>query len=581
MSILKIQPDAISNTESFVFGNVTTTSITANGVNLGTAVAEAFVLANNANKTTTSDTAPADPKVGDSWFDTVTNVLLRYTNDGVSNNWIDITGPQNAGFIYQSYALTPNTSTINETTGNTVIYTVATTNTADNTVLYWTTSGTVVAADFSDSVSNGSVTITNNSGTITRRLSADVTTEGSETIVLNLRTGSNTGTIVAVATTVTVEDTSQPPQQALYAWGSAQNGELGLNTSEYTYRSSPTQVGTNTNWNLVSIGKRNAMAIKTDGTLWAWGGGGNSNIGLNDTVLRSSPTQVGTLTNWNLVSAGSYATHAIKLDGTLWTWGNNGLGGNLGTNSGSTSFSSPIQVGTNTNWALVANGHYHNMAIKTDGTLWAWGHSIHGESGLNFTRPVFQGISSPTQVGTGTNWRSVVAETYDQYGSTLATKTDGTLWTWGHNTNSDLGLGNNISRSSPTQIGTGTDWSSQIAKGVYHGLAIKTDGTLWAWGVNSGYGSLGTNNGTDRNSPVQVGTNTNWQKVACSGQVSFAIKTDGTLWAWGRGTSSQGELGINISSGFGVSSPTQIGSSTLWLNISAAYRNAFATNSVV
>jgi hypothetical protein len=111
MPILKIQPDAISNTESFVFGNVTTTSITANGVNLGTAVAEAFVLANNAAKSTTSDTAPANPKVGDSWFDTVTNVLLRYTNDGVSNNWIDISGPQNIGYIYQSYSITPNTST--------------------------------------------------------------------------------------------------------------------------------------------------------------------------------------------------------------------------------------------------------------------------------------------------------------------------------------------------------------------------------------------------------------------------------------------------------------------------------------
>jgi hypothetical protein len=198
-------------TGNLIVNAFTANTITANGVNLGTAVAEAFVLANNANKTTTSDTAPADPKVGDSWFDTVTNVLLRYTNDGVSNNWIDITGPQNAGFIYQSYSITPNTSTINETTGNTVIYTVATTNTADNTVLYWTNSGTTVAADFSDSVSNGSVTITNNSGTITRSLVGDLTTEGSETIILNLRTGSNTGTVVAVSPTVTIGDTSQTP----------------------------------------------------------------------------------------------------------------------------------------------------------------------------------------------------------------------------------------------------------------------------------------------------------------------------------------------------------------------------------
>jgi hypothetical protein len=198
-------------TGNLIVNAFTANTITANGVNLGTAVAEAFVLANNANKSTTSDTAPANPKVGDSWFDTVTGVILRYTYDGVSNNWIDITGPQNAGFIYQSYSITPNTSTINETTGNTVIYTVATTNTADNTVLYWTNSGTTVAADFSDSVSNGSVTITNNSGTITRSLTADATTEGSQTIILSLRTGSNTGPVVAVATTVTVGDTSQSP----------------------------------------------------------------------------------------------------------------------------------------------------------------------------------------------------------------------------------------------------------------------------------------------------------------------------------------------------------------------------------
>ena len=198
-------------TGNLIVNAVTANTITANGTNLGTAVAEAFLLANNAAKSTTSNTAPANPKVGDSWFDTVTNVLLRYTNDGVSNNWIDISGPQNAGYIYQSYALTPNTSTINETTGNTVIYTVTTTNTADNTVLYWTNSGTTVAADFSDSANSGNITIINNSGTITRSLSADASTEGSETIVLSLRTGSTTGPVVAVASSVTVGDTSQTP----------------------------------------------------------------------------------------------------------------------------------------------------------------------------------------------------------------------------------------------------------------------------------------------------------------------------------------------------------------------------------
>ena len=214
-------------TGNLIVNAITANTITANGTNLGLAVAQAFTLANTANKSTTSNTAPINPNVGDTWFDTVTGVILRYTYDGVSNYWIDVSGPTNSGYIYQSYALTPNTSTINETTGNTVIYTVATTNTADNTVLYWTNSGTTVAADFSDSVSNGSVTITNNSATITRRLSADATTETSETIILSLRTGSNTGPVVAISPTVTVEDTSQTPQPLTFSFVSVAGGAGG------------------------------------------------------------------------------------------------------------------------------------------------------------------------------------------------------------------------------------------------------------------------------------------------------------------------------------------------------------------
>jgi hypothetical protein len=288
MPILKILPDAVDTTQSYVFGNVSASSITANGTNLGTAVAEAFVLANNANKSTTSDTAPSNPKVGDTWFDTVTNVLLRYTNDGVSNNWIDISGPQNSGYIYQTYSITPNTSTINETTGNTVIYTVATTNIADNTVLYWTNSGTTVASDFSDSVSNGSVTIINNSATFTRSLVADLTTETTETIALSLRTGSNTGPIVAVATTVTVGDTSITPAfysvQYLVVAGGGASGQYGGGGGAGGYLTGTMNL-TTLNLYPITIGAGGTSAVAYSGgntvfqganTVTAFGGGAGS-----------------------------------------------------------------------------------------------------------------------------------------------------------------------------------------------------------------------------------------------------------------------------------------------------------------
>lgn len=555
MPILKILPDAVDTTQSYVFGNVSASSITANGTNLGTAVAEAFVLANNANKSTTSNTAPSNPKVGDTWFDTVTNVLLRYTNDGVSNNWIDISGPQNSGYIYQTYSITPNTSTINETSSKTVSYTVTTTNTADNTVLYWTNSGTTTADDFSDSVSNGSVTIINNSGTITRTMSSDLATETSETIILSLRTGSNTGPIVAVATTVTVTDSSQSPLYRLFATGSSRNGQLGINISDAsypnTYRSSPVQIGSLTDWYSVKSGQKHVVAIRTNsgssssGSLWSWGG---NDFGQNATGLnRSSPVQVGALTNWSIIDGGGNSTFAIKNDGSLWSWGNNGSG-QLGLNNTS-NYSSPKQVGTNTNWSKISIGD-SSAAIKTDGTLWLWGSNSYGQLGLGDR----VNKSSPTQLGTATNWSKISNQ--PAFATFFAAiKTDGTLWAWGYNSSGQLGQGNSISRSSPVQIGSDTNWSD-VAAGSSHFIALKTNGTLW--GVGEG---IAITQASDQNVMTQIGTSTDWSKIDAAYRISGAVKTDGSIWIWGQDL--YGRTG-----GAGGLSPTQLGSNTYWNEIS-------------
>jgi alpha-tubulin suppressor-like RCC1 family protein len=574
MPILKILPDAISNTASFVFGNVTTTSITANGVNLGTAVAEAFVLANNAAKSTTSNTAPANPKVGDSWFDTVTNVLLRYTNDGVSNNWIDISGPQNIGYIYQSYALTPNTSTINETTGNTVSYSVTTTNTADNTVLYWTNSGTASSSDFSDSVSNGTVTITNNSGTFTRSIIAESVTEGSETIILSLRTGSNTGPIVAVATTVTINDTSLDPYYALFSAGYNFNGELGLN--DRVNKSSPTQIGSQTNWSKIAISSRTqtrgtVAAIKTDGTLWLWGHGTYGQLGNGSNISRSSPTQVGALTSWSdvAVEGEGIGVIAIRTDGTIWTWGNSEYTGMLGHNN-RTNYNSPKQVGSDTTWSKIAVSAGVAAAIKTNGTLWLWGYNSYGQLGQGDTTR----RSSPTQVGSGTDWAALPDNTG---GGTWmgAIKTNGTLWTWGGNWQTQTGSNRsgNFNPVAPTQQ-TGSNWS-KLYVGNDHGLGIKTDGTLWGWGNNSRYQL--TNSVGNYGAITQIGTNTNWADIGTGYYETIGLKTDGTIWAWGRDSS--GQLGLNGAAVGYVQSPTQIGTGTNWGAVCVGPISLLRTNS--
>ena len=191
----------------------------------------------------------------------------------------------------------------------------------------------------------------------------------------------------------------------------------------------------------------------------------------------------------------------------LFAWGYNNYG-QLGTGN-QTSYSSPVQIGSLTNWKLVSGGHYHTIATKTDGTLWAWGRNLYGGLGTGNQTS----YSSPVQIGSLTDWNQISAS----YDYTIATKTDGTLWAWGDNQNGLLGLGNTAtSYSSPTQIGTLTDWN-QISAGAYHTIATKTDGTLWAWGHNFyqqlGLGGLGDI--TNRSSPVQVGTLTDWNLIAC------------------------------------------------------------------
>jgi len=284
------------------------------------------------------------------------------------------------------------------------------------------------------------------------------------------------------------------------------------------------------NWSSVSCGGYHTIAIKTDGTLWAWGENGYGQLGLGDTTDRNTPTQVGTGTNWSSVSCGYGHTIAIKTDGTLWAWGYNYYG-QLGLGD-TTNRNTPTQVGTGTNWSSVSCGGWHTIAIKTDGTLWAWGYNYYGQLGLGDTTD----RNTPTQVGTGTNWSSVSCGVYH----TIAIKTDGTLWAWGRNGYGQLGLGDTTNRNTPTQVGTGTNWSS-VSCGYGHTIAIKTDGTLWAWGRNY-YGQLGLGDTTDRNTPTQVGTGTNWSSVSCGGWHTIAIKTDGTFWAWGYNYN--GQLGL-------------------------------------
>jgi alpha-tubulin suppressor-like RCC1 family protein len=323
----------------------------------------------------------------------------------------------------------------------------------------------------------------------------------------------------------------------LWLWGENLGGQLGAN--DRTSRSSPIQtVAGGTNWKQVVGG---AAGIKTDGTLWMWGYNNYGQLGTNDTTPRSSPVQtVAGGTNWKQATQlGNSHAAAIKTDGTLWVWGLN-TSGQLGVND-ITNRSSPVQtVAGGTNWKQVSC-NLHTVAIKTDGTLWTWGRNTYGQLGTNDITD----RSSPVQtVAGGTLWKQAIVGGVAASGQCVAAiKTDGTLWLWGSNANGQLGTNDITDRSSPVQtVAGGTNWK-QVSAGGTAVAAIKTDGTLWVWGDNT-YGQLGTNDITHRSSPVQtVAGGTNWKQVSAGAYHMVAIKTDGTMWTWGR--NDYGQLGTN------------------------------------
>jgi len=296
--------------------------------------------------------------------------------------------------------------------------------------------------------------------------------------------------------------------------------------------------------------------------LWAWGSAAYGGLAQNSTTRYSSPIQIPG-TNWkdswgsngNGFGVTNFHQLILKTDGTLWTWGF-GNKGQLSQNN-TAQYSSPVQI-PGTTWASTSRGYYNSFATKTDGTLWAWGYNDTGNLGQNNVTQ----YSSPVQIP-GTTWTGEIGGGIRQ---SYGIKTDGTLWTWGSNDNGGLGLNNTTTYSSPVQI-PGTTWSKAVAS-YYASAAIKTDNTLWTWGDNE-YGELGQNNKTKYSSPTQIpGT---WSSVEKGREFSVAINTDGELFAWGY--NSYGNLGLNNRTRY--SSPTQIPGTT-WNEVSCGRYHTLA-----
>jgi alpha-tubulin suppressor-like RCC1 family protein len=317
----------------------------------------------------------------------------------------------------------------------------------------------------------------------------------------------------------------------VWTWGIAQRGALGTGVPDNQSSTSPQQVSIG---NVIDIaaGSAHVLALKDDGTVWAWGANDYGQLGDGTAIDRRTPVQVRGLSGVKAVAAGLMYSVALLDDGTVRAWGYN-KNGQLGDGETSRYEPAPVKVAGLSGIVKVFAGYSHNFAIDGSSNVWAWGTNDLGELGdgtsTSRATPVrLEGLSGIREIAPGSSY-------------TIALSGDGTVLAWGENYGGWLGDGGSVTRMQPVAV-KGLDHVTTIATGQGISFAARDDGTVVAWGLNEA-GLIGNGNRDQKvYRPVRINGPANVTQFTAGAIHALAISGDGSLWGWG--DNQFGQMGV-------------------------------------